>query len=669
MENWLPWKNSDKQNILSEEGAPSNHALSLVSRLANQISEPKEATRAFSSLKIFENSSEEQQLKQLPALFLLLAQYLIEIEKKRPMTRESVINLVKNEYSELLEIQEFSLIFSDTKEQEVLLCRKFVNLCIDGAYPLLGEALKPILEQAHSEELNNHRHYESLNPGDHIAMDSDALRWLRHIAIELFNRLEQSAGIELAERIFEKSYQKMTDVYASLDTFPVIVNMLPEKILDEKKLSMLSQRQTQRVLLNNIRKLEEVNKNLESKNTELEQLNSEITKAKEDLDEANRAKSMFLASMSHELRTPLTAVIGFSQILENDANLSSTQRYYISIMHQSGSHLLSMINDVLDLSKIEAGQLEISEKLFNLHILLTELQTMFSVLTNERDIDFKMEIHPELPLGIQSDDNKIKQILINLLSNAVKYTNKGFVKLTAAPGSDPNLIVFRVQDSGIGIPEDKLHEIFDPFKQVQNSESKGTGLGLSISQKLATLLAGSIQVESTLNEGSTFSFELPYTHVDEELVPHKESKFNRNITGIRGDKTWHILVVDNDENNRILLESMLGNVGFKMTEATNGMECLEVLHTTPVDLVLLDLAMPVMDGHQTFQKIRQEDELKQIPVIAITAAVLKNQDKELLNEGFDDCITKPFNYSDFFQKLSEALDLEYTYQEKVQSQE
>lgn len=665
MANWFPWKSSEKQKDLREQGASSNLALSLVTRLANQISEPEEAFRAFSSLKTFENSSEEQQLKQLPALFLLLAQYLIEIEKKRPMTRKSVINLVKNEYSELLKYQDFSLIISNTKEQEIQLCRKFVHLCVEGAYPLLGEALDPVLEQTHLEEWDDNFLFETLNPNDHHVMDSDALRWVRHLSFDLFSRLEQTAGIELAERIFEKSFQKMTDVYASLDSFPVIVSMLPEKILDEKKLGMLSQRQTQRVLLDNIQKLKEVNKNLESKNRELKQLNNEITKAKEELDEANRAKSMFLASMSHELRTPLTAVIGFSQILEDDPNLNSTQRYYISIMHQSGSHLLSIINDVLDLSKIEAGQIDISERPFNLHILLTELQTMFSVLTNERAIDFQMGIHPDLPLGIRSDDKKIKQILINLLSNAVKYTNNGFVKLIATPGNTPNQLIFRVKDSGIGIPKDKLLEIFDPFKQLKNSETKGTGLGLSISQKLATLLAGSIKVESTLKEGSTFSFKFPYTPVDEELVPHKESLFNRNITGIRGNKTWHILVVDDDENNRILLDSMLSNVGFKITEATNGMECLEVLHTTPVDLVLLDLAMPVMDGHQAIQKIRQDNELKQKPVIAITAGVLKNQENQLIKEGFDDCITKPFNYGDFFQKLSEALDLEYTYQEKV----
>ena len=667
MANWFPWKNSDEQNDLTEQGASSNRALSLISRLANQISDPKQAIRAFLSLNTFENSSTEQQLKQLPALFLLLAQYLIEIEKERPMTKQSIIDLVKNEYNELLEHPEFSLIFANTKEQEILLCRHFVNLCIQGAYPLLGDALDPLQKQADLDDWDNPHLDEVLKPDEHHAVDSNTYQRIRYISYELFDRLEQSGGIGIAERIFEKCFQNMADVYASLDAFPVIVSMLPEKILDEKKLGMLSQRQTQRVLLDNIQKLKEVNKNLESKNSELEQLNQEITKAKEELDEANRAKSMFLASMSHELRTPLTAIIGFSQILENDKNLNSTQRYYISIMHQSGSHLLSMINDVLDLSKIEAGQLDISERPFNLHILLTELQTMFSVLTNERDIDFQMEIHPDLPLGIESDDNKIKQILINLLSNAVKFTNNGSVKLIAAPGSTSNHLVFRVQDTGIGIPEDKLNEIFAPFKQIRNHEAKGTGLGLSISQKLATLLAGTIRVESTLNEGSTFSFEFPYTPVDEDLVPHKESTFSRNITGIRGDKSWHILVVDDDDNNRILLDSMLGNVGFKITEATNGMECLEVLHTTPVDLVLLDLAMPVMDGHQTIQKIRQDDDLKQMPVIVITAGVMKNQVKMLIEEGFDDCITKPFNYGDFFQKLSEALDIEYTYQQKTEA--
>lgn len=667
MANWFPWKSSDKQNDLSEQGASSNRALSLISRLANQISDPKQAIRAFSSLKTFKNSSKEQQLMQLPALFLLLAQYLIEIEKKKPMTKESIIDLVKNEYKELLEHSEFSLIFENTKEQEILICRHFVNLCIDGAYTFLGEALDPLKAQAQLEEWDRQNLDEVRIPAEHQTMVNDVLSWIRHLSFELFDWLEQSVGIGLAERIFEKSFQKMADVYSSLDAFSVIVSMLPEKILDEKKLGMLSQRQTQRVLFDNFQKLKGVNKNLESKNSELKQLMKEITKAKEELDEANRTKSMFLASMSHELRTPLTAIIGFSQILENDPNLNSTQRYYISIMHQSGSHLLSMINDVLDLSKIEAGQLDISERPFNLYSLLTELKTMFSVFTTEGDIDFQMEIHPDLPLGIESDDNKIKQILINLLSNAVKFTNKGSVKLIAAPGNSPDHILFRVQDTGIGIPDDKLNEIFAPFKQIRNHEAKGTGLGLSISQKLATLLAGTIQVESTLNEGSTFSFELPYTPIDEELVPHQESTFSRNITGIRGDKSWHILVVDDDENNLILLDSMLGNIGFKITEAANGMECLEVLHTTPIDLVLLDLAMPVMDGHQTIQNIRQDDDLKHIPVIAITAGVMKNQVKTLINEGFDDCITKPFNHNDFFQKLSIALNIDYIYQKGAEA--
>lgn len=664
MTNWFKWKKRPVEKVLSDEELTAQLALSLISKLADEISDPEQALKVFSSVDKFNKGTPEEQMEQLPAVFLLLAQYLIEVEKGKSHTRNSIIRLVKNEYRELLKIKGFALIFADAREQEILLSRKFISFCLEYAYPLLGDTLEPVMEQVKLDDWNEQTLYDTINPNDQNLLDKGTLNTLRIISLSLFKRLENTAGIVLAQRVFENSYEKMGEAYGSLDTYSVIIHLLPKKVLDEKKLSMLTQHQAQKALLENLQKLEDANNKLELKNLELEILNKQLFKAKEELDIANKAKSMFLASMSHELRTPLTAVIGFSQILESDSNLNTTQRYYTSIINQSGSHLLSMINDVLDLTKIEAGQLELSEQPFNLHSLLNDLKTMFSVLTTEKDIDFKLTFDSDLPRGIKSDSKKIKQILINLLSNAVKYTQSGYINLTASVDNDTGRITFKVQDSGVGIPEHKLHEIFDPFKQLQDNETKGTGLGLSISQKLATLLGGYIEVESVLNEGSTFTFDFPYTLADEKRFSQEDIEFHGNITGIRGNKTWNILVGDDDENNRALLQTMLESVGFKTTEATNGMECMEVLHTSPIDLVLLDLSMPVMDGHETLQKIRTDEDIHSIPVIAVTAGALKNQEKELINEGFNDIIIKPFIYGDFFQKISQYLNIEYTYSDE-----
>jgi len=378
---------------------------------------------------------------------------------------------------------------------------------------------------------------------------------------------------------------------------------------------------------------------------------------------ASRSKSDFLSHMSHELRTPLNGILGYAQILERDKQISGLQRGHVNSIVNSGEHLLTLINDVLDLSKIEAGHLEVDPQPTNLHKLIESVGDIVSQRADSGGLDFKIEVSPEVPQNIITDAPKLRQILINLAGNAVKFTKQGSVTIRVSE-SPRDTLLMEVVDTGVGMSAEELEVIFDAFKQVEaGKQSGGTGLGLSISKRLAEALSGEIYVSSTLGHGSTFAVNIPLVEAGEEeatALVNDRGLYSRDFY-LAHEQLVTLLVVDDRETNRNLLHTMLSETGFNVLLANDGIEALEILdsNSSNIDLVLMDVRMPRMNGVEATQKIRADNRLKDLKVIAVTASVFPDFREQATKSGFDDFLGKPFRADDLMQKIQHHLSLEF----------
>ena len=394
---------------------------------------------------------------------------------------------------------------------------------------------------------------------------------------------------------------------------------------------------------------------------------------KEAAEAANQAKSEFLANMSHELRTPLNSILGFAQILQHQS-ADREVRKRLGMIHQSGEHLLTLINDILDLSRIEAGKLALDPQPIHLPGFLETIAHIIREWAEAKDLLLVYEGDETLPTGVLVDETRLRQVLLNLLGNAVKFTDEGQVTLRAAVSRQPVAesqeangyrlvaIHFEVEDTGLGISPDQLETIFQPFEQVGevSRRQEGTGLGLAISRELVQLMGGDIQVESTPGQGSRFWFEvtLPLTA---GAVPVEEVQ-TQVISGYEGPRL-RVLVVDDIELNRALLVDMLAPLGFETVEAEDGRQALELAQTHPPDLILMDRRMPVMDGLEAIQQLRQIPELAETPVISISASVSERDRAEIMAAGYNAFLPKPVSWPDLAAQLEAHLPLAWTYEE------
>jgi PAS domain S-box-containing protein len=392
--------------------------------------------------------------------------------------------------------------------------------------------------------------------------------------------------------------------------------------------------------------------------------------ARRAAEEANRAKSAFLANMSHEIRTPLNAVLGFAQILERDDSLGQRQIGMVHTIARSGRHLLHLINDILDMSKIEAGRLELNPIDFCLHDLLDDVEMMFRSRAQAKQLQLLVEREDSVPRYIHADEGKLRQVLINLMSNAVKFTKLGGVSVrvkcetstTDTPHSNEAVrLIVEVEDSGPGISNSDLESIFEPFRQSSaGRESGGTGLGLAVSSRIVEMMGGSISVKSSLNKGSCFRFSVVVKQaegVQQEITP-----LTQKVVGLEpGTAIYRILIVDDQKNNRDLLIALLEPLGFEIREALNGKEALEVFETWSPHVILMDMRMPVMDGYEATRRIKLTTKGKNTPVIAVTASAFDDAEREVLAAGVDQYIRKPFRPEEMFTALQKCLGLRYAY--------
>lgn len=390
--------------------------------------------------------------------------------------------------------------------------------------------------------------------------------------------------------------------------------------------------------------------------------------AKEIADRANCAKSSFLANMSHELRTPLNAILGFAQVLSKERSLSDYQHDKLSIINRSGEHLLSLINDVLDMSKIEAGQIELVLSSFELHHLLTSLQEMLQLKAHSQGTELILEIAEPLPRYIYSDERKLRQVLLNLLSNALKFTRGGCVRLSVeadAPkeGQLKRRLTFAIADTGAGISPAEIDQVFQPFVQTRSGvrSQEGTGLGLPISRKFVTLMGGSLSVTSQLGQGSTFTFDITAEIAAASDVTQVLPR--RQVVGLSpGQTSWRILVVDDNALNRQLLRELLVPVGFEVKEAKNGQQAVELWREWEPHLIWMDMQMPVLNGYEATQLIKSHVKGQATTVIALTASTQAEERAIVLAAGCDDFMRKPFQQDQLFAKMEEFLGVRYCYE-------
>ena len=421
--------------------------------------------------------------------------------------------------------------------------------------------------------------------------------------------------------------------------------------------------------------------------TEKKEVELEILEAKNKADLANKAKSIFLANMSHELRTPMNAILGYSQLMQRDASLSPKQYKYLDTINRSGELLLALINDVLEISKIEAGKTALDVVTFDLRTLLGDLEEMFRARTDAKGLQFEVMGMDEVPDYIEADENKLGRVLINLLGNAVKFTEEGGVTLRVSAKSiargaeckdtekkanqilspNPNALclTFEVEDTGIGIAEDELDDVFAYFEQTASGRAKksGTGLGLAISRDYIRMMGGDITVTSQEGKGSTFGFETPVRESGEAYIKEKAVRQRRVIGLEPGQDIPRILVAEDMEESRTMLAKLLRTVGFQVREATDGKQAVKIFHEWQPDFIWMDIRMPVMDGLETTRHIKKTEAGQSTVVAALTAHALEEEKERILSAGCDDFVRKPFREYEIFDVMGKHLGLRYEYED------
>jgi signal transduction histidine kinase/DNA-binding response OmpR family regulator len=400
----------------------------------------------------------------------------------------------------------------------------------------------------------------------------------------------------------------------------------------------------------------------------LEELNQKLHQAKDEAEYANRSKSVFLANMSHELRTPLNAILGFSELLLEDDKLAKSYKKTIDIIYNSGSFLLTLINDILDIAKIESGKISVQKDPINVKYIIEDVVTLLKSRAESKSLNLIANYGTDIEKCIMVDAKKIRQILMNLITNAIKYSSKGTIKIVAEITSEK--LEISVRDEGSGIAKEDIANIFEPFVQVGNASSEtGSGLGLTISKQFIEAMGGSISVISELNQGSTFFISIPYSECDANTKVKKEgSQLTKKVIGISPDsKRLKVLIVEDKENNILLLQKVLEVLQFDIAVARNGEEAVELFGSFSPDLIWMDRRMPKMDGEEATRLIRSMPGGKDVVIIALTASATSEDRKRLQEVGVNDYMVKPYKFQEIYRLIEKYFDVKYIYKSQEEN--
>jgi len=413
--------------------------------------------------------------------------------------------------------------------------------------------------------------------------------------------------------------------------------------------------------------------------TDRKQIELALTEAKDAAEAANRAKSTFLANMSHELRTPLNAIMGFTQLMQRSSTFPADYQENVDIIYRSSEHLLTLINQVLDLSKIEAGRITLNETVFDLYALLHDVEKLFQIKARDKGLQLLFDYSDQVPQYVQTDVVKLRQVLINLLSNGFKFTQEGGISMRVSRGIDVGetptanqpgelTLQFEIEDTGAGMAAAELESIFDAFIQSKTGKQhqEGTGLGLSISRKFVRLMGGDMTVASQVGQGTVFRFEIRVKLADARQVPSQQLK--RLIIALEPNQPrYRLLIVDDRVNNRQLLIQLLNPLGFLLQEATNGKDAIAIWQRWQPHLIFMDMRMPIMDGYEATQRIKATTQGQATVIIAVTASSLDSEKAIVLSIGCDGFIRKPFRDGEIFEAIHQHLGVNYVYEDTTTS--
>jgi adenylate cyclase len=423
-------------------------------------------------------------------------------------------------------------------------------------------------------------------------------------------------------------------------------------------------------------KVKERTQELQEKNIALEKAKEGAEEAQKNAETANRSKSTFLANMSHELRTPLNAILGFTQIISSDSDLPECHHKNLEIVNRSGEHLLSLINDILEISKIEAGRIVLNLVNFDLISLLRNVEQMFKLKANSKGLDLIFEIAPNIPQYIETDERKLHQVLINILGNAIKFTERGIIKVSVSLAdkdkqevpTSTQLIHFEISDTGSGISFDDKERIFLPFEQVENgtTSNQGTGLGLAISKQFILLMGGDIKVCSQLNQGSSFSFYIQ-ANIPEALNEQIPKLTQRVIYLAPNQPEYRILIADDHAESRQFMVQLFSSIGFQVKTAENGSQAISAWSIWNPHLILMDMQMPIMNGKEACKHIKSHSQGQTTTIFALTANTFIEDENLARLSGFDEFISKPVQTNILLEKVKTCLGLSYTYKNSTET--
>jgi signal transduction histidine kinase/CheY-like chemotaxis protein len=430
---------------------------------------------------------------------------------------------------------------------------------------------------------------------------------------------------------------------------------------------------------------QELESKVEERTAQLEESIQKTEIALAQAQNANQAKSRFLANMSHELRTPLNAILGFTQLMTRDVSIGKEQQENLKIINRSGEHLLKLINDILEMSKIEVGQITLNHSQFDLHIMLKSIEEMLRLKANAKNLNLSFNIASDVPRIIDADEGKLRQIIINLLGNALKFTERGSIVLRVGkesnyklPGeqqveflfADTYSLCFAVEDTGPGVEEAELGKLFTPFEQTKAGRvsNEGTGLGLSICHKFVELMGGELKAKSIVGQGSVFYFQIPLREQEvTTAIANQQAEQLKVIALAENQPSYRILAVDDVPSSRLLLNKLLTTIGFEVREAGDGLEAIELWQKWHPHLILMDMRMPIIDGYEATQRIKAEPEGKSTVVIALTASAFEEERVEILSAGCDDFMRKPFQEAELLTKIGQYLGVNYLYEAAEQT--